>query len=274
MLNRSIPNRYRPAIDRSKRLFQNAINRSTSPLEEEIIEDELKNVGIESIEQYLKIMESEGPVEPWLDLVTEKYLSENSDSSDCLKFFCLGRFHEIAMSLKDEIRGRKLKRDPPVTSGSSLVLERERKRARSCDKGSSASSFVDPRDLSRFIERSEPYDRNATPEIYPKPAEAPPEDLIKKSNLSGKALNCLSARIRLFNIAFHFRRHSSFMEAARRARLKEDEVRKHLWSASSATVRSEKTIHTYCARLEDFIEFLHRREIDPRLWSGEESTFP
>ena len=63
------------------------------------------------------------------------------------------------------------------------------------------------------------------------------------------------------------------MEAAKNAGLSAETTRTHFWNAASATVRSEKKIHTYCPRLEDFVEFLNEREIDPRLWSGEESIF-
>ena len=275
MLNRSIPNKYKPAIDRSKRLFLNALSRSTNPLEEEIIESELKNIGVESIEQYMKLMDHEGPVEPWLDIVLDKFDCKDSDSSDCLKFFCLGRFHEIAMSYKNEIKMKNLKRAPPPVSETSAVLERERKKARDRDIGSSGSSFIDPSDLSRHIERSGPYtSKNTPPErrrsIIP---EIPVEDLIKKSDLSSKAVSCLSARTRLFDIALNLREHSGFMEAAENAGLPIEAVRRHLWNAASATVRSEKTIHSYCNRIEDFINFLKEREIDSKLWSGDESIF-
>ena len=90
MLNRSIPNKYRPAIDRSKRLFQSALSRSTNPLEEEITESELKNIGVENIDQYLELMNPQGPMEPWIDLVTDRYEVKESGSSECLKFSVSG----------------------------------------------------------------------------------------------------------------------------------------------------------------------------------------
>ena len=63
------------------------------------------------------------------------------------------------------------------------------------------------------------------------------------------------------------------MEAARNAGLSTENTRIHLWNAASATVRSEKTIHSYCSRLEDFADFLNERKVESPLWSGEESIF-
>ena len=245
MLNRSIPNKYRPAMDRSKRLFQSALSRSTSPLEEDIIETELNNIGVENIEQYLKLMEPQGPMEPWIDLVMSKYDIKESDSSDCLKFFCLGRFHEIATSFKEEIRSRRGRSESRPISETSVATGRERKRARDCDKGSSGSSYVDPPDLSRHIERVEPYLSRSSTRPAPKRRrtvipETPFEDLIKESSLSNKAINCTTARMRLFDVACYFRNHSGFMKSAKRAGLPMETARKHLWGAASATVRSEK----------------------------------
>ena len=190
-------------MDRSKRMFENALNRCTSPLEEDIVQNELKEIGVESIEEYLELMNYKSPDNPWMDLVVDKYATKESDPSDCLRFFCLGRFHEIAMSYKNEIRNPSVKRAPVAVSETVSATECERKRARVCDKGSSISSFVDPPNLSRHIERSEPYHSDVpTPErrkrVIPK---IPLEDLIKKADLSNKAQNCLSAIARLFDLA-------------------------------------------------------------------------
>ena len=83
MLNRSVPQKYRPVVDRSKRMFENALNRCTSPLEEDIVQNELKEIGVESIEQYIELMNYKSPDNPWMDHVVDKYDTKESDPSDC-----------------------------------------------------------------------------------------------------------------------------------------------------------------------------------------------